>query len=126
PAVATLVMMRAQLQWLLANGGMEFAATRTADSSGRVYSWADNGAHTETFVTESRFRSPVVSTIDFSDNIDAAELRSVLRAHGVVDIDPYRKLGRNQIRVGVFPAVVPEDVSALIACLDYVMEQMAP
>jgi len=125
PAVATLVLMRAQLAWLLDQGGMAFAAARTADSSGRIYRWADANAFTETFVASPTNRSPVVATIDVISSVDAGELRRHLRAHGVVDIDPYRKLGRNQIRVGMFPAVDPEDVSALTRCLDYLVERLA-
>lgn len=124
PAVATLVLMRAQLAWLLEQGGMGFAAARTADSSGRVYAWAERTPEAEAFVTEPTHRSPVVATIDLDTSIDSGQLRSVLREHGIVDIDPYRKLGRNQIRVGTFPAVEPDDVSALTACLDWVMERM--
>ncbi|MEX0913425.1 MAG: phosphoserine transaminase, partial [Demequina sp.] len=124
PAVATLVMMRAQLAWLLDHGGMAFAAARTADSSGRVYTWAEATAGAEAFVTEPAFRSPVVATIDLDNSIDSGQLRSVLRDNGIVDIDPYRKLGRNQIRVGTFPAVDPEDVSALTASIDWVLEHM--
>jgi phosphoserine aminotransferase len=124
PAVATLVMMRAQLEWLLENGGMSFAAGRTADSSGRIYAWAEATTGAEAFVTEPMFRSPVVATIDLDDTIDSGQLRAVLRDNGIVDIDPYRKLGRNQIRVGTFPAVDPEDVSALTASIDWVLEHM--
>jgi phosphoserine aminotransferase len=124
PAVGTLVLMKAQVEWLLAQGGMEFAASRTADSSGRLYGWASEFRHIEAFVTNPVNRSPVVTTLDLLSGVDAAEIRRHLRAHGVVDVDPYRKLGRNQLRVGVFPAVDPEDVSALIDCIEYLVERL--
>jgi len=124
PAVATLVLMRAQLEWLLSNGGMEFAAARTEDSSGRLYAWASDFHHTEAYITKTINRSPVVATLDLLSGVDAAEMRRHLRANGIVDIDPYRKLGRNQIRVGVYPAVDPDDVSALIACIEYIVERL--
>ncbi len=124
PAIATLLLMRAQLEWLLNEGGMAFAAARTADSSGRLYRWADANPLAETFVTFSTNRSPVVATINLSSSVDASELRRHLRAQGVVDIDPYRKLGRNQIRVGMYPAVDPDDVSALTECIDFLVERL--
>jgi len=124
PAVATLVLMRAQLEWLLDNGGMEFAAARTEESSGRLYSWASDFHHTEAYITKPINRSPVVATLDLLSGVDAAEMRRHLRANGIVDVDPYRKLGRNQIRVGVYPAVDPDDVSALIACIEYIVERL--
>jgi len=124
PAIATLVMMHSHLQWLLNSGGMEFAAARTSDSSGRLYAWASDFRHIEAFITNPVNRSPVVATLDLLSGVDAAEMRRHLRANGVVDIDPYRKLGRNQIRVGVFPAVDPDDVSALIDSLEFVMERL--
>ncbi|MGC4174460.1 phosphoserine transaminase [Demequina sp.] len=124
PAVATLVLMHAQLKWLLEQGGMAWAAARTAESSGRLYAWASDFPHTEAYITNPINRSPVVATLDLLSGVDAAEMRRHLRANGIVDIDPYRKLGRNQIRVGVFPAVDPDDVSALIDCLEFVVERL--
>ncbi|WP_062461997.1 phosphoserine transaminase [Demequina soli] len=124
PAVATLVMMRAQLEWMLAGGGLEFAAARSERSSGILYDWAGRTGWTETFVTNPDLRSPVVATIDLHHSVDSAELRRHLRAQGVVDIDPYRKLGRNQVRVGVYPAVDPEDVESLVRCMDYLVERL--
>lgn len=124
PAVATLVMMKAHLKWLVDNGGMEFAAKRTTHSSGLLYAWERDFPHTEAYITNPINRSPVVVTLDMLSGVDAAEMRRHLRANGVVDIDPYRKLGRNQIRVGVFPAVDPDDVSALIDCLEFVVERL--
>lgn len=124
PALSTLVLMHAQLSWLLANGGMSFATSRTSESARRVYQWAEQALYTEEFVTEASLRSTVVATVDLHESVDSAALRSVLRSHGVVDIDPYRKLGRNQIRVGLFPSVDPDDVTALTACIDYVAERL--
>ncbi|BDZ61945.1 phosphoserine aminotransferase [Demequina sediminis] len=124
PAIATLVMMRAQLEWMIASGGLGFAADRSARSSGVVYDWAERTPWTETFVTNPAHRSPVVATIDLHQSVDSAELRRHLRANGVVDIDPYRKLGRNQIRVGVYPAVDPRDVESLVQCMDYLVEKL--
>ncbi|WNM27872.1 phosphoserine transaminase [Demequina capsici] len=126
PAVATLVMMRAQLQWLLDQGGMAFAASRTADSASRLYSWAESSPVARPFVSQVAYRSPVVGTVDFDAGVDTAALRSILRDNGVVDVDPYRKLGRNQIRVGMFPAVDPEDVSRLTASVDWVLAHLEP
>jgi len=124
PAVATLVMMRTQLEWLLEQGGMAFAAARTADSAGRLYDWASGFRHTEAYITNPINRSPVVATLDLLSGVDAAEMRRHLKANGIVDIHPYRKLGRNQIRIGVFPAVDPDDVTALIHSLEFLMERL--
>ena len=124
PAVATLVMLAAQLEWLNSNGGMDFATGRTSESARRIYDWAAASDYAQPFVADPAARSSVVATIDLDEKVDSAVLRSVLRRHGVVDIDPYRKLGRNQIRVGMFPAVEPDHVSALTACVDWVVERM--
>lgn len=126
PAVATLVMMRAQLEWMLGGGGLEFAAARSAESSQAIYDWAERTAWAAPFVAEPAHRSPVVATIDLDPSVDSGALRAHLRANGIVDIDPYRKLGRNQIRVGVYPAVDPDDVRALLACIDHVAERLEP
>jgi phosphoserine aminotransferase len=123
PAIATLLLIRSQLEWLLGNGGMAWADARTRDSSSRIYAWADAAPFAETFVTNPSHRSTVVSTVDLI-GVDSGTLRGVLKDNGIVDIDPYRKLGRNQIRVGVFPAVEPDDVSALLACIDWVVERI--
>jgi phosphoserine aminotransferase len=123
PAVATLVLMRAQLEWMLENGGMAWTDARTRESSGFLYDWADKSDYLEAFVTNPSHRSTVVTTLDLEGHIDSAELRAVLRHNGIVDIDPYRRLGRNQIRVGVYPAVDPEDVRALAACIDWVVSR---
>ncbi|WP_061961610.1 phosphoserine transaminase [Demequina flava] len=125
PALAPLVMMRAQLEWMLDGGGMDFVTSRTDESSRRIYEWAAQSPRVQAFVTETEYRSRVVATIDVDESIDASAITSALRAQGVVDIDPYRKLGRNQIRVGLFPAVDPDDVTALTRSIDYVMENLA-
>jgi phosphoserine aminotransferase len=124
PAIATLVLLAEQIDWLLSNGGLEWAVKRTADSSQRLYSWAQVRSYTTPFVAEPRLRSQVVGTIDFNDDVDAAAVAKVLRANGIVDTEPYRKLGRNQLRVAMFPAVEPDDVSALTECIDWVVERI--
>jgi phosphoserine aminotransferase len=124
PAVATLFLLADQIDWLNSLGGLSGAVDRTRESSGRLYSWAEKSQFATPFVTEPDHRSLVVGTIDFADSVDAAEIAKVLRAHGVVDTEPYRKLGRNQLRVGMFPAVDPDDVSALTACIDHIVERL--
>ena len=124
PAIATLALMAEQLDWMLGNGGLQWAVKRTADSSQRLYSWADKAAYTTPFVADPALRSQVVGTVDFSDDVDAAAVAKVLRANGIVDTEPYRKLGRNQLRVAMFPAVDPDDVSALTSCVDWVVERI--
>jgi phosphoserine aminotransferase len=124
PAIGTLVMFADQLEWMLGNGGLDWAVKRTADSSQRLYSWADASAFATPFVTDPDLRSQVVGTVDFADSVDAAAVAKALRANGIVDTEPYRKLGRNQLRVGMFPAVDPDDVSALTACIDWVVERL--
>jgi phosphoserine aminotransferase len=124
PAIGTLVLFAEQIDWLIGNGGLEWAVKRTADSSQRLYSWAQERSYTTPFVTDPRLRSQVVGTIDFVDDVDAAAVAKVLRANGIVDTEPYRKLGRNQLRVGMFPAVDPDDVSALTECIDWVVERL--
>ncbi|WP_420716022.1 phosphoserine transaminase [Mycobacterium sp. 94-17] len=124
PAVGTLALMAEQVDWMLGNGGLDWAVKRTADSSGRLYSWAEERSYTTPFVTDAKLRSQVVGTIDFADEVDAAAVAKILRANGVVDTEPYRKLGRNQLRVGMFPAVDPDDVSALTQCIDWVVERL--
>jgi phosphoserine aminotransferase len=124
PAVATLFLLADQIKWLLSLGGLSGAVDRTRESSGRLYGWAEKSEYATPFVTDPGQRSYVVGTIDFADSVDAAALAKTLRANGVVDVEPYRKLGRNQLRVGMFPAVDPDDVSALTACVDYVVERL--
>ena len=124
PAIATLVLLAEQIDWLNGNGGLDWAVKRTADSSGRLYSWAQERTFTTPFVADPKLRSQVVGTIDFNDDVDAAAVAKVLRANGIVDVEPYRKLGRNQLRVAMFPAVEPDDVSALTECIDWVVERI--
>ncbi len=124
PAIGTLVLMADQLDWLNGNGGLDWAVKRTADSSQRLYSWAEATSYTTPFVADAALRSQVVGTIDFADEVDAAAVAKTLRANGIVDTEPYRKLGRNQLRVAMFPAVEPDDVSALTACVDWVVERL--
>jgi phosphoserine aminotransferase len=124
PAVTTLFLMAEQISWLLENGGLEFAIRRSRASSVRMYRWALAHPLAMPFVTEPDWRSPVVATIDFEPEVDATRLTAELRANGIVDVEPYRKLGRNQIRVGMFPAVDPDDVAALTHCLDWVLPRV--
>ncbi len=125
PALATLLMMADQVEWFNGNGGLAWSAGRSADSSSRLYNWAEKTAYTTPFVTDPSLRSAVVGTIDFDESIDALAVAKVLRANGIVDTEPYRKLGRNQLRVAMFPAVDPSDVEALTACIDYVVSEIA-
>ncbi|MGW8374387.1 phosphoserine transaminase [Streptomyces sp. ODS28] len=124
PALSTLFLLNDQLEWLNGQGGLDFAVRRTATSSRALYGWAEEAKQATPFVTDPAQRSQVVGTIDFDDDVDAAEIAKVLRANGIVDTDPYRKLGRNQLRVAMFPAVEPSDVEALTACVDYVIEHL--
>ena len=125
PAVATLFLLADQIDWLLGLGGLDGAVARTKDSSSRLYDWAAASEVATCFVTNPDARSYVVGTIDFADSVDAAAVAATLRANGIVDTEPYRKLGRNQLRIGMFPAVDPEDVSALTRCIDHVIGQLA-
>ncbi|MBA3905750.1 MAG: phosphoserine transaminase [Pseudonocardiales bacterium] len=125
PAVATLVLMAEQIDWMLGLGGLDACVARTADSSGRLYVWAEKSEFATPFVAEPAHRSQVVGTIDFEVGVDAAAVAKVLRANGIVDTEPYRKLGRNQLRIGMFPAVEPDDVSALTGCIDWVVDKLA-
>ncbi len=124
PSIATLFLMAEQLDWLNAQGGLEFAVGRTTDSSTRLYTWAEKTSYTSPYVKDRDQRSLVIGTIDFADDVDASAVAATLRANGIVDVEPYRKLGRNQLRVAMFPAVDPADVEALTACVEYVVERM--
>jgi phosphoserine aminotransferase len=124
PAVATLAMLANQVEWLNDQGGLSWSTARTADSSSRLYGWAERTEYTTPFVADPAARSQVVGTIDFTDAVNADAVAKALRANGVVDVEPYRKLGRNQLRVAMFPAVDPEDVQALTACVDHVVQQL--
>ncbi len=122
PAVATQILLADQVEWMLEKGGLDWCVERTGRSSGHLYGWAEASEYATPFVQDERKRSLVVGTIDFSDEIDAAALAATLRANGILDTEPYRKLGRNQLRIGMFPAIEPTDVEALTACIDWVIE----
>ena len=124
PSVATLFLLAEQVEWMLGQGGLDWTTARTADSSSRLYSWAEKSPYATPFVADPAQRSQVVGTIDFADPVDAAMVAATLRANGIVDTEPYRKLGRNQLRIAMFPAVDPADVEALTACIDYVVERL--
>jgi len=125
PALATLILLAEQVEWMLAGGGLDFCVARTRASSSHLYEWAEKSEYAQPFVADPAHRSLVVGTIDFSDAVDAAALAKTLRANGIVDTEPYRKLGRNQLRIGMFPAVDPGDVEALTACIDWIVAASA-
>ena len=122
PAIATLFLLADQVEWLLDGGGLDFGVSRSRASSECLYGWAEASEVATPFVADPAKRSPVVGTIDFDESVDAAALAGTLRSNGIVDTEPYRKLGRNQLRIGMFPAVDPADVEALTACIDWVLE----
>jgi phosphoserine aminotransferase len=124
PALSTLFLLAEQVDRLNAAGGLARAVERTSDSSGRLYGWAEKSSYAAPFVDAAEMRSLVVATIDFDDSVDAAAVAAALRANGVVDVEPYRKLGRNQLRVATYPAVDPADVEALTGCIDYVVDRL--
>jgi phosphoserine aminotransferase len=124
PAVGTIILFVEQLEWMLANGGLDFAASRCERSARTMYSWAERRDFASPFVSDPAQRSNVVATIDLDRDIDADTVSKVLRANGIVDTDSYRKLGRNQLRIGMFPAVEPDDVEALTRCVDFVVEAL--
>ena len=121
PAVASLLLLANQIEWMNNQGGLDWCTSRTADSSARLYQWAEASEFATPFVADAAHRSQVVGTIDFNDDIDAAAIAKTLRANGVVDTEPYRKLGRNQLRVGMFPAIDPDDITKLTESIDYVV-----
>jgi len=123
PALATIFLAAEQVDWMLSNGGLPWAAKRSAESAAMLYGWAERSPLATPFVADPSLRSTTVATIDFDASVDASELAKTLRANGIVDTDPYRKLGRNQLRVALFPTIDPSDVEALTACVDYVLEQ---
>jgi phosphoserine aminotransferase len=125
PALATLFLLADQIRWMLDGGGLAWCVARSSESSTHLYEWAEQSQCATPFVTAPASRSLVVGTIDFDERVDAKLLASTLRANGIVDVEPYRKLGRNQLRVGMFPAVEPEDVRALTACIDWTVERIA-
>jgi phosphoserine aminotransferase len=124
PALATLFLMAEQLDWFNEQGGLKWAVERTTDSATRLYGWAERTSYTTPFVSDPDDRSLVVGTIDFESPVDARAIASTLRANGIVDVEPYRKLGRNQLRVAMYPAIDPDDVEALTACIDHVVEHL--
>ncbi len=124
PALATLFLAAEQIRWILENGGLEFAAGRCDTSAETIYSWAESHEVAQPFVVDPAKRSHVVATIDFDDTVDAATVAAVLRSNGIVDTEPYRKLGRNQLRVALFPAIDPSDVAALTQCVDHVLTRV--
>ena len=125
PALATIFLMAEQLDWMNGHGGLDWCVQRTTDSSSRLYGWADKSDYATPYVQDPADRSLVIGTIDLDERIDAAAVAKVLRANGVVDTEPYRKLGRNQLRVAMFPAVDPDDVEALTACVDHVVQELS-
>jgi phosphoserine aminotransferase len=125
PAVGTLLLLADQVEWMNAGGGLDFCVGRTTQSSRTLYGWAEASSYATPFVADPAKRSLVVGTIDFDEAVDAAAVAKALRANGIVDVEPYRKLGRNQLRVGMFPAIDPGDVEALTRCIDYVVEAQA-
>lgn len=124
PAVATLILLAEQIEWMNNNGGLAFASGRSAKSASIIYDWAEKTQYTTPFVTDSAMRSKVVATINFDEGIDALEVAKVLRANGIVDTEPYRKLGKNQLRIGMFPAIDPDDVAALTQCIEHVVSAL--
>ncbi|PWW65702.1 phosphoserine transaminase [Actinokineospora spheciospongiae] len=124
PAVATLFLLAEQLDWMNGNGGLDWTTARTKDSSDRLYGWAEKTSYTSPYVADPAHRSQVVGTIDFADGVDAAAVAKALRANGIVDVEPYRKLGRNQLRVAMFPAIEPTDVTTLTNAIDWVVERL--
>jgi phosphoserine aminotransferase len=126
PALATLLLLADQIRWMLAGGGLEWCVARTRASSEHLYGWAEASSYATPFVKDPAKRSLVVGTIDFEASVDAAKLAATLRANGILDVEPYRKLGRNQLRVGMFPAVEPDDVRALTGCIDWLLERLGP
>ncbi|HZL47570.1 MAG TPA: phosphoserine transaminase [Solirubrobacteraceae bacterium] len=125
PAVASLFLLADEIRWMLDGGGLDWCVSRTRASSEHLYGWAERGAYTTPFVVDPAKRSLVVGTIDFNEEVDAAVVAKTLRENGIVDTEPYRKLGRNQLRIGMFPAVDPGDVQALTGCIDWVMERIS-
>ena len=125
PGLATLFLMADQLEWILANGGLEWAASRCETSTNILYGWAEKSEYATPFVAAPADRSPVVATIDLDDSVDAKAVSKVLRANGIVDTEPYRRLGRNQLRVAVFPSVEPDDVTILTGAIDYVVSTLS-
>ena len=125
PALATLLLTLHQVEWMLEHGGLAWSAARSARSAEILYGWAEASDYAQPFVAKPDERSPVVGTIDLDESVDATAMSKILRANGVVDTESYRKLGRNQLRIAMYPAVDPDDVAALTRCIDYVRDQLA-
>jgi phosphoserine aminotransferase len=124
PALLTLMLLAEQVEWMNSNGGLSFATGRSSSSAAKLYGWAEKTSYTTPFVVDPAQRSHVVGTINFDDSIDATKVAAALRANGIVDTEPYRKLGKNQLRIAMFPAVDPNDIDALTACIDYVVAKL--
>ena len=124
PAIATLVLLAEQVEWMLARGGLAWTTARTTESSQHLYAWAESREWASPFVADPAVRSQVVGTVDLDPSVDAAAVCAILRRHGVVDVEPYRKLGRNQVRVAMFPAIEPDDVRAVTGCIDHIVERL--
>ena len=125
PALGTLILLDEQIKWMLANGGLDWCIERTRSSASRLYSWAEASSYATPFVADTMQRSSVVGTIDLADTVPAHDVNAALRANRIVDTESYRKLGRNQLRVGMFPAVEPDDIACLTACIDHVVSALA-
>ena len=124
PAIATLLLMENQIDWINGNGGLSWAAARTLESSSAIYDWASASSYATPFVVDPEHRSQVVTTIDFDESVDAARVASVLRANGIVDSEPYRKLGRNQLRIATFVSIEPDDIRSLISSIEFVVDAL--
>jgi phosphoserine aminotransferase len=124
PSIATFILMAEQLDWMNANGSLTGMVERTTASSDALYGWAEKTSYTTPYVTDPDHRSLVIGNVDFDDSIDATAISAALRANGIVDTEPYRKLGRNQLRIAMYPAIDPSDVEALTGCIDYVVERL--
>ena len=124
PALATIHLTLTQVDWMLENGGLAWAANRSAESARIIYGWAEERSFATPFVKDEAKRSPVVATIDFDSTIVADDIAAVLRANGILDTESYRKLGKNQLRVSLFPAIDPEEIEALCGCIDFVVERL--
>jgi phosphoserine aminotransferase len=124
PAVTTLMLLAEQIEWMNVNGGMKFAAGRSAKSAEIIYGWAEKTSYTTPFVADPSMRSKVVATINFDESLDALEIAKTLRVNGIVDTEPYRKLGKNQLRIGMFPSVDPDDIAALTKCIEFIVENI--
>ncbi len=125
PSIATLMLLADQVEWMNAGGGLDWCVQRTTASSSHLYGWAEASPYASPFVADPAKRSLVVGTIDFSEDVDGDAVAATLRANGIVDVEPYRKLGRNQLRIGMFPAIEPADVEALTACIDFVVQELS-